>query len=458
MRQLRGLDTAFLALDGPRSVGHLTLLVVLSEDLAPAQLRSRIAERLGALPVLGRRLVTTPGGMGRPFWTTVPPQLDGHLGEAGLPDHWTSAELARTVLDVVNVPLPRDRPLWRLDLLRTPSGGPAVVAVTVHHAAADGLAFRDVVLALLDDAARPAAPDRATPSGSSTQEGSGRPSLQRWAGLLDLPLAAGAVSLPLAGAVASLPASLVSRARRPGGLRRAPLPGHLGERRTLGLAQVPLAGARALRSSHDATVNDVIMAAATGGLRHHLIRRGDAPDGPLSAVVPVARRETAVDTDHTGGNRLALARCVLPVHETSREERLRLVQESMRAATGTPFAEDSLLDTVSRFAVPGLATPAFRIASGLGVGRLRARPFDLMVSNVPVPRRPGSLVGVPVVAMFPVPLVAESLPLNITAHGYGDTLCYGVTAAPEAIGDAGDLADAVREEHDRLADLAGGAS
>ena len=151
MQRLGGRDTAFLALDGPTSVGHLVLLVVLDGDLDLDALRSRLAERSPSHPVLRRRLVTTPGGVGRPWWDQAEPRLEDHLAEASLPDHWTLADLANAGLDAARRPLPRERPLWRAELLRTPSGASSVLALAVHHAAADGLALRDLVSGLLDD-------------------------------------------------------------------------------------------------------------------------------------------------------------------------------------------------------------------------------------------------------------------------------------------------------------------
>ena len=455
MRRLAGLDTAFLALDGPSSVGHLVLLVALDGDLDPEGLTTRVAEWVARQPGLRRSLVTTPGGVGRPWWDEVDPRLEQHLGETALGDAGPEA-LAAAGLALAQRPLPRDRPLWRLDLVRTPTRDRAVVALTVHHAAADGLTIRDLVLDLFDHpGTQPLADD-------ASRRPLIPPALRRWTGVADLPLALGGVALPLAGelgaTVAGAPAATASRVLgRDRTHRRDPLPGLVGAGRSLGLSDVPLSAARALRRSHDATVNDVILAAASGALRRLLVERGMPPRGALQAAVPVSRRSADVTrTDADQGNRIALARCMLPVHEPARENRLELVQESMRTARRRPLVGDALFDAATRLAVPALATPALRAATRLGAGRLPGRPFDLMVSNVPVPVGPRSLLGVRVVALYPVPLVAESIGLNITAHGHDEQLHYGVTSSPAIVPDAPRLAALVADEHAQLAALAGG--
>ena len=457
MQRLSGVDTVFLALDGPGTVGHLVLLVVVQGDLAPDALRSRVADRVPDHPVLGRRLVTTPGGVGRPYWLPVQPRLEDHLSEGALPDDWTLAELAEAGLALARRALPRDRPLWRMDLLRSPAGGRSVLAVTVHHAAADGLAVRDLVAGLCDDPDLPAAAEPVRRPDTLP------PAVRRWAGVLDLPLATGAAAVSVAakipGTAAVLPASLTSRLRagrspRAGAERRA-LHGKVGAERSLALGEVSLAAARALRGSHGASVNDVVLAATAGALRRLLVELGHEPSGPVHAVVPISRRATGVVAQ--AGNSLALALCPLPVHEPSPERRLEAVRLAMlraRSPSGL-LLDDSLVDALSRLAVPAVATPAVRLATRLGLGSRAPLPVDLMVSNVAGPARPGSIAGHRIEALYPVPLVADGLGLNVTVHGCGERLHYAVASAPGVVHDPGHLVALVEEEHAQLAALVG---
>jgi diacylglycerol O-acyltransferase / wax synthase len=231
------------------------------------------------------------------------------------------------------------------------------------------------------------------------------------------------------------------------------LHGSVGADRSLAFGEVPLASARVLRGSHGATVNDVVLAATAGALRRLLGELGKAPRRPVHAAVPAARRDggqTSADT----ANRFVLLRCPLPVHEEAREARMEMVRAAMRAGRERPGVSEPSMDTLARFAVPAVATPALRAATRLGVARLLPSPFDLMVSNVPMPPVARTIVGLPVRAVRPVPLVAEGLALNVTVHGYHDRLFYTVLSSPRVLPDTARLVALIEDEHEQLAALA----
>ena len=60
--RLGGMDTVFLALDGPGSVGHLVLLLDLEGDLDVATAAARVESRVPRHALLRRRLVSVPLG------------------------------------------------------------------------------------------------------------------------------------------------------------------------------------------------------------------------------------------------------------------------------------------------------------------------------------------------------------------------------------------------------------
>jgi len=453
--RLSALDTVFLALDGRDSVGHLTLLIVVDGDLDVATLTSRVKAQVPRHALLRRRLATVPGGVGRPFWTEVAPDLDVHAGTSELPDGVGNRELAEVASSLSRDPLPRDRPLWRVGLLRSQSDRRSVVALTVHHAAADGLAIRELVSDLLDplweqepELAVPAPPREALSE------------VRRWGGTLDLPAAvvgalptaAGLVPGAVAGAAAAiLTAPLTVRDR--GRSDRRMLHGSVGADRSLAFGDVSLESARSLRATHGATVNDLVLAATAGALRRLLGELGEVPRHPLHAAVPASRRE-AGQSAADGANRFVVLRCPLPVHEPSREARVALVRAAMRAARERPDESEATMDALARFAVPALATPAVRTATRLGLARRVRLPYDLMVSNVPMPPVARTIAGLPVRAVRPVPLVTEGLGLNVTVHGYDNRLFYSVLSSPQVLAETERLVALIEDEHEQLAALA----
>ena len=55
-RQVGPLDAAYLALDGPRTVGHVCLILPLDGPITLAQLREQVGARVGRLPELRQKL------------------------------------------------------------------------------------------------------------------------------------------------------------------------------------------------------------------------------------------------------------------------------------------------------------------------------------------------------------------------------------------------------------------
>jgi hypothetical protein len=96
--------------------------------------------------------------------------------------------------------------------------------------------------------------------------------------------------------------------------RRSVLRRPVGGRRRLAVARAQLAVVKAVAHGHGATVNDLLLAAVTGGLRALLLARGTPVDGlTLYASVPVAlpaRADTAAL-----GNQVGLMVVPLPVGE-----------------------------------------------------------------------------------------------------------------------------------------------
>ena len=69
--------------------------------------------------------------------------------------------------------------------------------------------------------------------------------------------------------------------------------GVVSEQRRVATVAIPLADLKAIRDEHDHTINDVILAVITGGLRSWLLTRGESvtPGSGLIALVPMSVTE-----------------------------------------------------------------------------------------------------------------------------------------------------------------------
>ena len=109
--------------------------------------------------------------------------------------------------------------------------------------------------------------------------------------------------------------------------RHSPLRRPVGGRRRLVLARARLAVVKDIAHAHQATVNDVLLAAVAGGLRALLLARGVPVAGlTLRASVPVALRAQAAAV--ALGNQVGLMVVPLSVTEPDAAWRLRRIAQA----------------------------------------------------------------------------------------------------------------------------------
>jgi WS/DGAT/MGAT family acyltransferase len=482
VRRLSGLDASFLALDGPSGVGHLCLVVELGGSVTAPELVDLLARRLAQLPVLRERLQAVPLNLGRPFWVTDPHfEVTDHVFEHDLPTPGDGVRLAELVTAIAATPLDRDRPLWEMHVVHGLSGARSAVVTKIHHAAIDGIAGVELLSTLLDTspegARRPMDPLPAV-AASTDVDDEHDPTLaaslvQRVSGLSDLPVSA----LRLQGRLLRQLPALATRAldkvtrlsqaqvewlidpeAEPDGptfaipkLAAPPSPFNrsVGLERALALAEVDLQLVRPVRERFGVTVNDVLLAATSSGLRRWLIEHEDPVDATLRALVPVSVR--APDGGGGYGNQIALTVSPLPVDEADPVARLARVHEAMLMAKQQHAISADNLQDITRFAVPALATRAARLAARIRLADRIRLPFNVMVSNVPGPRELLYLAGHEVRSIHPVPTISDGLGLNITAQGYRGRLHLGFVTTPHIVPDVWEMARYVVEGFDELA-------
>jgi WS/DGAT/MGAT family acyltransferase len=233
---------------------------------------------------------------------------------------------------------------------------------------------------------------------------------------------------------------MVRDGRRP--RRRSPLRRPVSGRRRLVLARAPLAVITQIAHAHQATVNDVLLAAVTGGLRALLLARGVPVAGlMLRASVPVALRAPAAPAGAAAlGNQVGLMVVPLPVEEPDPVRRLRRIAQA----------------TIDRKRRPEVLA-GLRPVGSLTVLRALNRYsrhqhlVDLFVTNVPGPQVPLFVVGARLLEAFPVVQVAGNVPLSVAALSYDGQLNLGVQGDPDALPDVDTFAAGLRRSLEELA-------
>ena len=283
MQTMSGLDSLFLHVENDVSHMHLGA-VALFEGPAPAA--GEFAEVLaGKLALLGRyrqRVRWVPWGLGRPMWVDDPHfELSYHLRHTALPRPGDAAELRRLIGRVMAQPLDRQRPLWEMWVIEGAGAGRWGLICKLHHCMVDGISAGDLLAVLLDPQPEtPAsAPDRWQPSPEPSSasvlahtlcERASGPArhLRQARALLRAPGDTARRAIALAAGLSSLRGLL-------GASTAQSLNGPLRAERQWVNARGSLADVKTIRRALGGTVNDVLLAAVSGGFRALLLHRGE---------------------------------------------------------------------------------------------------------------------------------------------------------------------------------------
>ena len=455
MERLTAADAWYLYLEGPTVHLHVTGLLLLDPTTAPkgfsfTKLRNYVTARLDLMPALRRRLVEVPLAIDHPGWIEDPDfDLDLHLHHHLLTVGSTH-DLAAFVGEFASTPLPRDRPLWDMVLVEGLDGGGAAVVVKMHHCIVDGISGMDVMAHLLD--LTPSPPRRRK---AAVREPEPVPSAidaaasATWNRLTDpgRPLrAAEGVASSLANmAVASVRRRLggAEAVAHPINAPRTRFNASITPRRSVAFGLAPLADMKAIGRAFGVTVNDVVLAACTFGLRRYLAANDQIPDRPLVCSVPVSTHGHG-----SGGsaNQVSTMFVNLPAQVADPTEQLRLIHEGSQGAKEIQSSVGAdIISDVIELVPGGVFHLATRLYSLTGLADRLAPVHNLIVSNVVGSPVPLYMAGAQVVAMYPFGPLMEGTGLNVTVLSNDGEMNIGLIACPDLVPDLHSLLDGIIE-------------
>jgi WS/DGAT/MGAT family acyltransferase len=421
-RPLSGEDLGILALENETVAGHTCKVIMLDGPLALDALRASIAGRLPRAPGLSMRLGEIDG---EPWW--VPdPQVDitAQVVEAPAAGAIHEAGFRALVAGIFAQHLDRSRPLWRIDVIPRLAGGGSALTWRIHHALADGMTAMRMASAVLWDEEAGAAPRTARSRTRRRSPRAARPAAhQRLATLL--------------AAAREVPQPWL----------RSPFDGHIDGRRTVAFTATRLDELHRVAAAADgATVNDAVLTVVAGGLRRWI----EAHHGHLGAVrvkVPVSLHTPAPpgSADAQPGNRDSFFCLDLPLGSADPLERLAVIRHATLIRKQEHDAQhlDAVMQRLAR--TPRLSRFAEDVLS-------HPRSFALYVSNVPGPRRPVRVLGVPVRALYSLAEIGEHHALRVAVVSLAGSLNVGLVADPTLLADVDHLAAGIQAEAAALID------
>jgi WS/DGAT/MGAT family acyltransferase len=437
--RLTGLDSAFLHIEDHGSAHMHVASVMVFEGEAPGydEFVDHILSRLHLVPRYRQRLAFVPLDQGRPVWADDPhfnPRY--HIRHTGLPRPEDEAELKQLSGRVFSQRLDRSKPLWELWLVQHMAGERFAVIAKTHHALVDGISGVDITTVLFDvspelpDTPRAQLPWVARPLPGSAKlladaliERSTAPAemLRGARAVLRTPRRALA---HVKDAVVGVGATTLAGINAPA--PPSPLNVDITAHRRYTWVDADLAQFKAIKNALGGTLNDVVLAAVSLTLGHHMRAQGYDTEGlVLKAMVPVSIR---ADVERGAlGNRVAAMWAPLPVGVVDPIECLAQVHMEMEDLKDSGQAVGAeVLTNLAGFAPPTILSQAARLQA-------RQRFFNLVVTNVPGPQFPLYLLGRRLKALYPVVPLARRQALGIAVMSYDGHLGFGLIADYDAL-------------------------
>ncbi|BBZ76851.1 diacylglycerol O-acyltransferase [Mycolicibacterium anyangense] len=450
-QHLTTLDAGFLQLEDADE--HVSLAiggVAILAGPAPefAALRDTIGARCLSNPRSTQVLRTRPFDLAAPEWVDDPTfDLNHHVRRAALPPPGDDTALHAEIATIMERRLDRHRPLWECWVIDGLAQDRWALLIKVHHALADGIAASNLLTGLCDDTGVASfASSIGAAQHSARRTAPPLPSLNPvdWIGdSIALGRSVGKVALRAAGGAAALTAGLLRPASR------SSFNGPVGDLRRYGSAAVSIHDVERIAHTFGVTINDVALAAVADSYRTALLRRGLQPRADsLRTLVPVSVRGS--DAMDVSDNRVSLMLPLLPVDITDPLKRLRTVHERLSAAkSGGQRQAGSLLVWASNLVPFPVTAWTVRLLS-----RLPQRSVVTVVTNVPGPRTPVTIMGHQVVRLLPIPPIAAGFRTGIAIFSYADELAFGLLVDFDAAPDIDELARGIERGVARLSALA----
>ncbi|MGH9184838.1 MAG: WS/DGAT/MGAT family O-acyltransferase [Acidimicrobiales bacterium] len=460
MQRLSGLDASFLYLETPSGPMHVAGLAVFDPSTAPGgwsfdKAKAHYEGRLHLAAPFRRRLVQVPFGLHHPLWIEDPNfDLDAHIRRVAVPGPGGDRELAALAAQLMALPLDRSRPLWEMWVIEGLENGHIALLTKVHHAAIDGVAGNQIIVATLELTAE----GDPVPPPDEEWLPERVPRDVELLGYAVNSLARQPFRVARAAVRTADTALRLRRQNREPGLAPPPAPFSaprtslntaITSHRSYAFRTLSLSAVKEVKNAFDVTVNDVVLALCAGALRRYFDERGEVLEGPLVAMVPVSVRTT--DQAGTAGNRVSSMLCSLATDIDDPALRLAAIHEGTKRAKQQQEAIGAdLLQNWAEFAAPGVAGAAARLYSRTKMADRHRPLFNVTISNVPGPPFPLYSAGARLVGNYPLGPIADGGGLNMTVLSYQDNLDFGLLACADLIPDPFELTDGLADALEEL--------
>ena len=441
---LSSIDRVWLGMEDPTHPMIITVLLVFDAPIEFERLQDVFSGRLRQYPRFRQRVVPPGEDRDPAAWEDDPAfDLDYHLKQSSLPAPGDERALRAVVGELMSKQLDLAKPLWQFHLIGPYDTGCALIG-RVHHCLADGPALMHVLLALTDT--DPSSSRSGTAIQAPAASLGPAPGIvarliellvQQGSNILLNPLRLRGLTRLGTGTVAAM-GKLLWRSSDPDTIFK----GELGVPKQVAWSMpVPLAEVKAVGRAVGGTVNDVMLAAATGALRRYLVDRGEAVQG-LSIRAGLSVNLRAPSAQPSLGNQAGAVLVELPVGIDTALDRLRQVKRGMDEVKNSPEASVvwALMNALGK-------APADAQEKLVETYCTRE---TAVIANVPGPGETVYLAGAPLSSLiFWVPALGGA-GLCLSIASYAGQVWFGVSTDQGLVPDPDELVAGFHAELDAL--------
>ncbi len=475
-QQLTAQDAQFLFLETDNNLGNVTGCQIFepeegeTEAYSLAQFIAHLSSRLNVSPIFTQRLQKVPLELDFPYWVTDEYfDVKSHASSVKLSASANWSELCEIVGRFHSRSLDMQRPLWEMLLIEDVGNiegfapGSFAVVSKLHHCAIDGTSGVRVMAALTDIDAQ------GTPVFPVPEQAPAERKPQSFEQMMTR-AACSNISSPVKLASSLLSAyptvyPTLRRAFAGGDTEKSAVPDTRFNKDTSphkvfdGLT-LNLADFKHIRKLVEgSTINDVVLAISSGGLRKYLQHHQELPSESLVACAPINIRSKGGNKDKGGkgkeevsGNNITAMNIPLFTQEPDPVIRLaRIHQLAAESKAGKKGISARLMTDISKH-IPGFSlSMATRVL--VRSGNL-SRMVNTFISNVPGPQIPVYMNGRKCTQTYAMAPLADGMGLFLATPSYNGKMFFSITATREIVPDMAFLVSCFQGAFDELLNTA----
>ena len=445
------MDLAWLRMESPTNPMMITALIRFTGQINYDRLITDLDVTFKRYRRFRQRIVRPDKLFQRPYWDDVPSfRVEDHVERMDLRLPADDMALQELINQKMNTDLDFAHPLWKLTLVNNHTDG-SIIIVRVHHCIADGISLMQVLLQLTHAAAdTPGAQAPVEPQNRDGHQTQRTPAIIQTASQASSTISAAYPETPvpktggktlyrnpgITDMIAAL-ARILFRSPDPPTILKGPL-GWV--KKAVGAEPFSLPEIKKIAQYKQATINDVLMAVASGAIRRYMDLHGDNRELTIRAFIMVNLRGQTLDEEL--GNKFGLVFLNLPINREQSLERLEAVKSGMdRLKASAEYAVTYIILNVLGFMPEWIEHLATRFLDTKGT---------VVATNVPGPRNQLYLADAPIQSIIGWVPQSGRIGVGLSIISYNNQIVVGLNVDAGLIPDPDKFLELFMEEYQSL--------